>query len=307
MPQQMTLTQVMQQLEAQGDDKVRQRYVRDGAGDNVFGVLLGKIRGLAQTLGTNHALGLELWATGNHEARILACMLIDPQALTEKEARGLLEPLDSPTLVDELVGRVLVHAPVAEALQTRWMESQAELPRRAGWKILAGRIARGAAKDLDVEATLARIERELPPAPYRVKEGINYCLVWIGIHVPAYTTKSVALGERLGRWDTRPVPKGCTSWYAPEAIAAMLAVRKGEKTEARKAMEAKAANKQAAPAKKSAAAKAPAAKAAKTTAAPAKKKTAAAKTPAAKAAKTTAAPAKKKTAAAKTPAAKHAR
>jgi len=34
MPKTMTLSQVMKQLEAQGDEKVRQRYVRDGAGDN---------------------------------------------------------------------------------------------------------------------------------------------------------------------------------------------------------------------------------------------------------------------------------
>ncbi|MCY0992122.1 DNA alkylation repair protein [Nannocystis sp. ILAH1] len=255
MPQQVTLSQVMQQLEAQGDDKVRQRYVRDGAGDNVFGVLLGKIRGLAQALGTNHALGLELWASGNHEARILACMLLDPGALTEKEARALLEPLSHPTLVDELVGRVLVHAPVAEALQTRWIDGDAELPRRAGWKLLAGRIARGLAKDLDVEATLARIERELPAAPYRVKEGINYCLVWIGLHVPGYTEAAIAIGERLGRWDDRPIPKGCTSSYAPEWIAAALALRRGEKTEARQAMESASAKKKAAPVKKKSAAK----------------------------------------------------
>ena len=264
MPQKLTLSQVMKQLEAHGDEKLRQRYVRDGAGDNVFGVMMGKIRGLAQALGSDHALGLALWATGNHEARILACMLLDPAALTEKEARGLLEPLVSATLVDELVGRVLVHASVAEALQIRWMDGRAELPRRAGWKILAGRIARGA-KDVDIAATLARIERELPAAPYQVKEGINYCLVWIGVHVPAYSAEAIEIGERLGRWDTRPVPKGCTSWYAPESIAAMLAVRRGEKTAARQAMEAasakkvaparKVAAKQAAPAKKSAAAK----------------------------------------------------
>jgi 3-methyladenine DNA glycosylase AlkD len=262
MPKQMTLSQVMKQLEAQGDEKVRQRYVRDGAGDNVFGVLLGKIRGLAQALGTNHALGLELWATGNHEARILAIMLLDPRALTEKEARGLLEPLSNPTLVDELVGRVLVNAPVAEALQTRWMDGKEELPRRAGWKLLAGRIARGLAKDLDVKATLARIERELPAAPYRVKEGINFCLVWIGLHLPVYTGEAIAIGERLGRWDPRPIPKGCTSSYAPEWIAAALALRRGEKTEARTAMEeASAKKKKAAPVrKKSAATKAPAPK-----------------------------------------------
>jgi hypothetical protein len=136
---------------------------------------------------------------------------------------------------------VLVAAPVAGALQRRWMGAKAELPRRAGWKLLAGRIARGQAADLDVGATLARIERELPAAPYRVQEGINYCLVWIGVHLPAHTAQAIALGERLGRWDPKPVPRGCTSWYAPEAIAAMLAMRRGEKTAARTAMEAAAA------------------------------------------------------------------
>lgn len=239
----MTLAQVMQQLEESGAENVRRRYVRDGAGDNVFGVLLGKVRALAKALGTNHVLGLELWGTGNYEARILACMVLDPAAVTESEARALLEPLTYPMLVDELVGRVLVQAPIAASLQARWMEAEPELQRRAGWKILAGRIARGTAPDLDVDATLARIERELPSAPYRAQEGINYCLVWIGIHLPAYTDAAIALGERLGRWDPRPVPKGCTSWYAPEAIAAMLAVRKGEKTAARIAMEAAAKKK----------------------------------------------------------------
>lgn len=259
MPKPKTLSQVMKQLEAQGDEKVRQRYVRDGAGDNVYGVLLGKIRALAETLGTHHALGLELWATGNHEARVLACMLLDPRALTEKEARGLVEPLSNPTLVDELVGRVLVNAPVAAVLQARWIEAKGDLPRRAGWKLLAGRVARGLAKDLDVEATLARIERELPAAPYRVKEGMNYCLVWIGLHLPAYTDEAIAIGERLGRWDPRPVPKGCTSSYAPEWIAAARALRRGEKTAARTAMEAASARRKAAPVRsKSTAKKAPA-------------------------------------------------
>lgn len=122
MPKTMMLPQVMTQLKSQGDERVRQHYVREGAGDNVFGVLLGKSCGLAATLGMNHGLGLELWKTGNHEARILACMLLKPAALTEQEARGFLEPLSSPTLADELVGRELVHAPVALRLQERWVD-----------------------------------------------------------------------------------------------------------------------------------------------------------------------------------------
>jgi 3-methyladenine DNA glycosylase AlkD len=180
------------------------------------------------------------------------------QRLAGATPRALLEPLSNPPLADELAGRVLVHAPIAEALQVRWMDGSMELPRRAGWRILAGRIARGLAKDLDVRATLARIERELPPAPYRVKEGINFCLVWIGIHLPAYTGEAIAIGERLGRWDPRPIPKGCTSSYAPEWIAASLALRRGEKTAARKAMEA-AAKAKAAPVRKKSAGKRPSA------------------------------------------------
>lgn len=43
--------------------------------------------------------------------------------------------------------------------------------------LLAGRIAAKLVKNLDVGATLERIERDLPAAPLRVKEGINYCLV----------------------------------------------------------------------------------------------------------------------------------
>jgi 3-methyladenine DNA glycosylase AlkD len=234
----MTLPEVMTYLEQRGDEKVRLRYVRSGAGDEVFGVLLGTIRGLAETLGTNHPLGLELWATGNHEARILACMVLDPDALTEKEGRALLEPLSNPVLVDELVGRVLVKARVAARLEERWMDGKGELPRRAGWRLLAGRIEHGAAKDLDVAATLARIERELPLAPYRVQEGINYCLFRIGVHLPAHRAEAIAVGKRLGRWDTRPISKGCTSSYVPEWIPAWLALCRGEKTDARKAMDA---------------------------------------------------------------------
>ncbi|OJT24593.1 hypothetical protein BO221_15735 [Archangium sp. Cb G35] len=54
------------------------------------------------------------------------------------------------------------------------------------------------------------------------------------------------------------IPKGCTSSYAPEWIAASLALRRGEKTEARKAMEAGAKAK-AAPVRKKSAGKKPAA------------------------------------------------
>jgi len=34
------------------------------------------------------------------------------------------------------------------------------------------------------------------------------CLVEIGTRIPAFTRKYSALGERLGRFEKRPVPRG---------------------------------------------------------------------------------------------------
>jgi len=53
-------------------------------------------------------------------------------------------------------------------------------------------------------------------------EEMNHYLVEIGVRFPELRPRSIAIAERLGRLDNRPVPKGCTSSYAPEWIAAVL-------------------------------------------------------------------------------------
>jgi hypothetical protein len=56
---------------------------------------------------------------------------------------------------------------------------------------------------------------------------MNYHLVEIALEMPEYRQRCIELGERLGRFDDRPVPKGCNSSYAPEWIAAVL--KRGKK------------------------------------------------------------------------------
>ena len=53
-------------------------------------------------------------------------------------------------------------------------------------------------------------------------EEMNHYLVEIGVHFPEFRQRCIVIGEHLGRLDDRPVPKGCTSSYAPEWIAAVL-------------------------------------------------------------------------------------
>ena len=71
----MTLTQTLQQLKAAGTAQTRKTYARHGVGPNMFGVSYATLGKLTRAIQRDHALALGLWASGNHDARVLATMV----------------------------------------------------------------------------------------------------------------------------------------------------------------------------------------------------------------------------------------
>ncbi|MNS36098.1 DNA alkylation repair enzyme [compost metagenome] len=218
----MSPEQVMAHLEGLGSESVRKSNARRGASTNQFGVRVGELRALAKTLGTDHPLGLALWATGNEDARFLATMLLDPAAMGDAELEAMVAPLTYEVLIDELVDNVVANAPVADALRERWMPSEDPTLGHAGWMLLIDRVMKKQTADLDLAAILDTIESGVVAAPESKQWAMNRCMVEIAVRHPALTERCIAIGERHGRLDNRPVPKGCYSSYAPEWIAAVL-------------------------------------------------------------------------------------
>ena len=105
-------------------------------------------------------------------------------------------------------------------------ETMVEIAPSPGWNLLIARILKRDTDGLNFDAILKKIEAEILSAPKRKQESMNRCLVEIGCHIPEFTQKCLDIGERLGRFDKRPIPKGCTSTYAPEWIAAVLKRRR---------------------------------------------------------------------------------
>lgn len=217
----ITFDEVIAQLQAWGSEGVRAIYARQGAGTNLFGVKLGDLRGLAKKLKTNHPLALQLWATGNYDAMILASMLMDGTQLAPPEVEAMLKSLSSYRLVDEFIYNAVSKISFAESLRQRWMNSPDELTGRAGWNLLVARLTSDPG-GLDLDAILDQIETEMKPAPHYKQESMNHCLVEIGVRFSELRPRCIQIGERLGRLDNRPIPKGCYSSYAPEWIAAVL-------------------------------------------------------------------------------------
>lgn len=225
----MTLKETMAKLEAMGDEKRRAHNAKPWPGNPAgaaklkqFGVAMGDIRALAKKIKTNHALAMQLWKTGNIDAQLLAILLMKPKELTAKDLDNMVRTARFAWLAEWLSSYILKEQPPAdkEKLRIKWMEDDDGWAARAGWNLMASKIAKDA-KGLDLPALLDRIESEMPDAPPETQWTMNASLAAIGIHHAKLRKRAIAIGEKLGIYRDYPVSKGCTSPFAPIWINAM--------------------------------------------------------------------------------------
>ena len=57
----MLLKETLQQLKVLNDQKTYTHNIKNGVGENQYGVKLGDLRKLAKKIKSNHPLALELW------------------------------------------------------------------------------------------------------------------------------------------------------------------------------------------------------------------------------------------------------
>lgn len=210
----MTLKDALAQLKALGDEKVRARNRKNGAGDNQFGVAMGDIRKLAAKIKRDHELALALWDTGNIDARLLAVLVLKSKSLSRDDMDRMVREASFPQLADWLSSYVVKKHPDKESLRQSWMQDDDPWAARAGWTLTSERVAKSP-DGLDLPALLDRIESDMASAPSPAQWTMNTCLAGIGIHHPTLRKRAMAIGERLGVYRDYPVSKGCTSPFAP--------------------------------------------------------------------------------------------
>lgn len=228
----MTLKEVMSQLEALGNEKVRIQNSKHGgtdkfpfavgADDNQFGVKSGDIRNLAKTIKVNQELGEELWATGNHDAMLLSTLITNPKKLSAEDIDRKVREIRSSNVADWFNTNITKLHPQKEELRQKWMtETSNEAIARAGWSLTVERIVKNP-EGLDPKALLDRIDKEISTAPPMIQWMQNYCLAEIGINFPELRERAISIGEKYGIYQDYKASKGCTSPFAPMWIDAMV-------------------------------------------------------------------------------------
>jgi 3-methyladenine DNA glycosylase AlkD len=180
---------------------------------NALGVTVTELRGLARGLGRDHELAAELWASGIHEARILASIVDDPDAVTERQMESWVRDFDSWDLCDQVCVNLFDRTPFAFDKALEWSGREPEFEKRAGFALMASAaVHRKDRPDRDFHAFLPRIRAEAIDERNFVKKAVSWALRQIGkrsagLHARAIRTahQIEAIDARSARWIARDV------------------------------------------------------------------------------------------------------
>lgn len=228
------LAAVLAELEAAGSEQTRKTFRRHGANGPLFGVNFGTMRPLAKRLGRQQPLADGLWESGNVDARMLAFMVAEPEAMTERQLDAWLRELDYYAHVDVFVGEVAGHKPGIERRMRRWMRSRREWTAQAGWDLLSHLALGVEASDELCDSYIDTIEAEIGGAQNRVRHAMNGALIAIGLRGGALERRAIEAARRIGPVE---VDHGETNCQTPAAEAYIERSRERAHARRRKAME----------------------------------------------------------------------
>lgn len=217
------MDEVLAELAVLEDPKVREANAKRG---DDHGVNLSRLRAVARRLKTQHSLGLQLWATGDTAAMLLAILICRPKDFGRDELDTMLRQSRAPKVHDWLVSYVVKKSAHAEDLRRAWMSDPDAVVASAGWALTTERVAKKP-EGLDLSGLLDTIEAEMKGAPDRLQWAMNHTLAQIGIEHPVHRSRAISIGELLQVLKDYPTPPNCTSPYAPAWINEIVRRRLG--------------------------------------------------------------------------------
>jgi len=127
-----TFDEIMAQLEALADPRVLKSQAHFGiTAGRPLGIAVPKLRTLAKGL-RDHKLAQELWASGIHEARILASLVDDKKLVTRGQMDTWVKEFDSWDVCDQVCDNLFCHTAFAIEAARDWVQHDEEFVRRAG-------------------------------------------------------------------------------------------------------------------------------------------------------------------------------
>jgi len=211
----MQYDDILKKLKGLSDPKAVEGMARFGINpENTFGVSIPNLRKIAKETGIDHTLAQQLWASGIHEARILAGMVADPKKTTEEQMESWVKDFDSWDVCDGCCMNLFEKTRFAYQKAVEWSSSDKEFIKRAGFVMMARlAVSDKKADDKQFELFFPIIKREASDNRNFVKKAVNWALRQIGKRNLNLNGKALATAKEIQEIDSKSA-----RWIAADAI-----------------------------------------------------------------------------------------
>jgi len=211
----VTRDEALERLRALADPEAKAGMARFGIETRqALGVSIPKLRSLAREIGRDHVLAGKLWASGVHEARVLAALVDDPKLVSEEQMERWVVEIDSWDVCDGVCSTLFDRTPFAHAKAAEWSARDEEFVKRAGFVLMAALAVHDKkAPDGRFLEMLPLIEREASDERNFVKKAVNWALRQIGKRNRSLNAAAIEAGERIRAQGSR-----AARWIAADAL-----------------------------------------------------------------------------------------
>ena len=180
----------------------------------VYGVSKPKLDEIVKRIGKNHALGLALWETGIHDARLLGMLISRPEEVTKEQMERWVRDFDNWDVCDGTCCHLFAGSKPAWKKAFEWGSRKKEFEKRAGFALAAYLAVHDkAADDAPFQKYLKVIERQASDERNFVRKAVNWALRNIGKRNLRLNREAIRSAERIRKERTR-----AGRWIAADAL-----------------------------------------------------------------------------------------
>ena len=210
-----TKAAVLRELKSLADPRVRQSMTYFGVNvPKAHGISVPVLHALSRRIGKDHKLAEELWASGIHEARLLAALIAESEKVTAKQMDRWARDFDSWDIVDCTCRYLYAFSAPAWRKVEAWSRRREEYVKRAAFSLAAYlSYIDKQSPDGRFKRFLRVIERESDDDRNFVRKAVNWALRQIGKRNLRLNRAAIRAAERIRLRGSR-----AARWIAADAL-----------------------------------------------------------------------------------------
>lgn len=149
---------IMSKLELLGNERTKKSYMKNGVLEPVFGVTVKDLKTILKEYKYNQVIANLLFETGNYDAMYLAGMMANVEEMSEIDFDNWIKKAYCYMISDYIVAISLAESKLAFAIANKWIESENEFEKSAGWSCYVAMIGNRKDEEFSIEDIKKKLE-----------------------------------------------------------------------------------------------------------------------------------------------------